>query len=176
MLFIIEGPDGSGKSTLIKKLRESLPQYAAFISTTSRPSDLGDILGYMDWTTYPRRDLIIFCDRYPLISEMIYGPILRGTSLIKGTVKDFEKYLRFQSAYIINCRPPSKQIKKNIKKNDQRGGVVECIDGIIKRYDDLMADISDETGIPILHHDYTSEKYCLTPQQIDSFIRTGELK
>ena len=95
MNIIIEGPDGAGKSTLIKDLVEHFPNSTVSPSTAKIPETIKTFrsrvkefnrscfaqdLAFMD---DPSR--IRFIDRSPYISEFIYGSILRNEVRISSS-------------------------------------------------------------------------------------------
>lgn len=80
-MIIVEGPDGAGKTTLINRLSTDLqlPVASKFVKSSGEGSGTNDLFGeaYKDVVTMLDRPTMIY-DRHPLISEYIYGPIVRG--------------------------------------------------------------------------------------------------
>lgn len=146
--LIIEGPDGAGKSTLIKQLRK----YRPFITVA-----LGGPVPTLETMvkvlqTYARltqhAEVPIVFDRNPLISEPIYSHLLDRPSMLPDLFETTAPVLAFPYP-IVYCRPPRSVICDNIMKNEQLPGVVERIGTLIRSYDDLMATISHR------RYDYT---------------------
>lgn len=52
-VFVITGPSGVGKGTLIKRLREQLPQLRLSVSATTRPPRRGEVHGEDYWFLDP---------------------------------------------------------------------------------------------------------------------------
>jgi len=79
MLIVIDGPDGSGKTTLARHLQE---KHGATYHHDKGPPEAEDLVAY--FLSLLARGGII--DRFAL-SEMVYGPLLRGRSRID--INDF---------------------------------------------------------------------------------------
>lgn len=154
MLVIIEGTDGSGKTTLIENLRNSTKRYFAIIRASTYPPD-GRGRPYMKAANefhnlYPG-DVIL--DRYHAISENIYGPLLRGT--IPQTIETIMFDL-LEVDLIVYCRPPAHIIRKTVLQNTQMEGVIEKTNTLIERYDDFMDKLRVK-GKNVLHYDWTDQ-------------------
>lgn len=101
MIIIIEGPDGSGKTTLAKQLSR---QTGYKVIHRTRPKSEEEKAVMMD--EYLRvirsRDNMIF-DR-SWYSEMVYGPVMRDASVISyQQMYDLERQLAEVGALIIYC-------------------------------------------------------------------------
>jgi broad-specificity NMP kinase len=79
-LIVIEGPDGSGKSTLAQRLRDECDRYMWFLRASTYPRDLLELQGAVDLLHYAKMMRFpTVTDRHPIISEMIYGHVRRGS-------------------------------------------------------------------------------------------------
>jgi hypothetical protein len=118
-MIIVEGPDGSGKTSLITMLAEKLDFEVMPRACTS---DNGvDPATLKEWVN---RDLSLpihqpkFYDRHPLISEPIYGPLIRGhmadgwTDV--GWLASRLNILRIKEPFFIFCLPPMGAVLYNI--------------------------------------------------------------
>lgn len=119
-MIIVEGPDNSGKSTLIKQLREDLGvRLITPIAQgpTRSMKDLYDRTYYIiDQAIRNKSDKIIV-DRINLISEDIYGPICRQRNLWDSMAKEKQKLwssLNLLNPFIIYCRP-SNEVLENME-------------------------------------------------------------
>jgi hypothetical protein len=153
MLIIVEGPDGSGKSTLIKRIKSlpGLPQLWC-LSSASRYRDqflLGDFLG---WLRQRPSDVRLLFDRFPLISECVYGPILRGSlwgrpltdSAMSGRDMMIENHLKEldPEPLIIYTRVPIENLRESIQQEPQLDGVISQLDLIYAEYERMMTRLS----------------------------------
>lgn len=139
--IIVEGPDGSGKSTLIKHLMNGLPgkwELAPRASTSIG----GPVKDLTDWTIADLRNMPTYepriYDRHPVISEPIYGRICRGKPIgpfldDEFWVKMFREYLA-QRALVIWCLPPLELVREQLNMADQMPGVVDNIAHIYGEY------------------------------------------
>lgn len=157
MLVIIEGPDGSGKTTLANYLRKNVEAYAWLLRSNGPPTNVIDMLRTVRWIT---RDapphLNVICDRFPIISEIVYGPILRDRCLHDYTPKLIAQYF-LTAPYptiIIHCRPPLQELELSVHSQVQMTGVKNNLSRIAETYDVLMQDLHRE-GVQIYRYDYT---------------------
>lgn len=118
-MVIVEGCDGSGKTTLIRRLCKELE---VDIMPRACTSDKGPIDNLRAWV---ERDLQSgmqpgsgLYDRHPLISELIYGPLVRGQ-----LPDDFDQWwltamlakLDRLEPLIIFCIPPWPAVESNVE-------------------------------------------------------------
>jgi thymidylate kinase len=153
MFVVIEGPDGSGKSTLIENLRgDQTKAYFVILRASRYPPD-GRGYPYVYAARELARDFIypVICDRFHPISESVYAPVLRGGDEwnLRTILFDLETV-----DLIVYCRPPAKTIHEGVKQNKQLAGVVEKTDDLIDRYDRLMDHLMRE-GHKVLTYDWT---------------------
>jgi hypothetical protein len=129
-MIVVEGPDGAGKTTLVNRLHNDLdlPVNPKVVDSSMKAQ-----VDLRDWIN---QDLskgfrpLIF-DRYPLISEAIYGPMTRHES--RPGFDDFEwlrdkqTHLRIVHPIIIWCLPPIETVVSNVEFGDQPSKVVRNI-------------------------------------------------
>lgn len=141
VVIILEGCDGTGKTNLLGELSRDLmiPVHAKASTSTGGP-----VKNIWEWAetdvkTMHRMTFSIY-DRHPLVSELIYGPIIRksvderfrsdeGTELCK---------LFAESVLIVFCDPGYLEVKKNIEANPHMPGVTEHWEQIYEMYQTLM--------------------------------------
>ncbi len=75
-MIIIEGMDNTGKTTLIHQLSQQFKLPSA--RTGTYPRKVSDILNWHNRASAAPRTLIL--DRHPAISDLVYGPIIRGST------------------------------------------------------------------------------------------------
>lgn len=120
-MVIVEGPDGSGKSTLVAQLAHDL---SLEVQPRACSSEDGiDMATLRDWVDYDMSRPIhtsMLYDRHPLISEPIYGPILRGR-MADGFNDPFWLMRRLieldgKEPRIIYCLPPWEEVGENVER------------------------------------------------------------
>lgn len=137
MKVIVEGPDGSGKTTLIQLLLAQ-PDLELELMPRSSSSTGGPVKDLAKWVEH---DLGRFgpsyralYDRYPLISELIYGPLLRGYLPDKFTnphwMQQQWRKLCSNPVLIIYCLPPLARVREAILSDpaNQLEGVAQRIE------------------------------------------------
>lgn len=116
---VVEGCDGSGKTNLINELlyRLAIPQHPRFVQSTGGPPGDLDVRMMQDFNSPLYRNRPHLYDRHPIISEPIYGPIVRGEAigLFKhaGWVQQYQKRLA-DVAVVVFCLPPFNVVAKNV--------------------------------------------------------------
>lgn len=146
----VEGTDGSGKSTLISQLSE----LTGFPSTKcyNPPKSWEECLDRISKITAPG----LLCDRSSgLISELVYGPVLRGRTLMDEDVMwRITRSLSHAVVYVY-CRPPRTLLMpsfRNEEDPDHVAGVLDRQDDLVDRYDEVMARLSRE-GARVIWYD-----------------------
>lgn len=133
-MFIVEGPDGAGKTTLIRRLQQEIKFEVRPRACTS---DNGiDVATLKDWVmqdlSRPIHDKG-FYDRHPLISEPIYGPIIRGR--MADGFNDWEwmsktlNIFNHREPIIVFCLPPKQLVLDNVK--DTHEATTEHLEGVL---------------------------------------------
>lgn len=167
MLIVIEGADGSGKTTLANRIRKDLQDYCLFWRSSGPPKNmkqLTDVVGMLN--DIPKRQPVV-TDRNPLLSEYIYGPILRGTCMHALSIEKMAHWLKH--ALIIHCRPNYSALAAGVRREDQLEGVRENHRLIVQAYDSLMMGLA-EYGATVKPYDYTGPPQ-LIMEAVTDFIR-----
>lgn len=138
-MIILEGPDGGGKTSLAERISKRFGIPLAPRASSSIDGPVSDLCAWVDndlmkWGT---TSLQIY-DRYPLISEPIYGPICRGsipdrmsTSWMRRRTNTFRNL-----SLVIWCIPPAEVVYRNIDDTheEQMDGVVSYAPAIWSAY------------------------------------------
>lgn len=132
-MLIVEGPDGAGKTTLVNRLSKELDMYVMPRVVSKDAEAMVDLVNWVheDVTSGIKRALY---DRHRLISEPIYGPVLRGR-MEPGFdnirwLKDYQRKFRELQPFVIFCLPPLEQVLKNVDGDTDNavvGGQIELI-------------------------------------------------
>ncbi len=133
--IIVEGVDGSGKTTLIGYLRDQ------FHNLELIRNDLGPKQDFIVWwpeqLEREKSAVVPIHDRF-FYSELVYGPVLRGKLAVPWEmVTNISWFLR-ASAFLIYARPPIDSIRKASKVNEQMEGVHDNLLKLLELYDQLM--------------------------------------
>ena len=152
-MIIIEGPDGAGKSTLIKSLRLTNPD----LKLAPRPcTSLGGPLVGEDLLQWLRDYSLMYgyvYDRHPCISGAVYDSVYSRPVERRLQQRLHEAFLEaLESARVIYCRPPRREIIRAVNESAQMDSVDRKIHRIIDTYDAIMANI-----IPHERYDWTRD-------------------
>lgn len=155
-MIIVEGMDNTGKTTLIETLAKhfNLPTVKSY-----RPFTREDIYALHSWISAAPQTVIT--DRHPSISDLVYGPTIRGSTPSSLKVA---KSCRMNN-YLIFCRPSTGNVFGTLGDRDQMGGVRENQEHLLEAYDQLMKNLepnflfnyTDPSHLPKLIKDLTHE-------------------
>jgi len=152
-MIIVEGMDNTGKTTLVRKLTSMLP----LKKYKSPGPDIGEA-EQIEWVRDRLEDpdeWVIF-DRFPLISEPIYGGHIRGYHNFEDPSKQYlYDMFKDKNPLIIYCRPPRDKILSFEDGRIQMDGVKAKGSILLNEYDRMMTDFEGETGIRV--YDYTGD-------------------
>lgn len=78
-MIVVEGPDGAGKTTLVKEIQSHFPVTLAPRVVNTEAQAMVDLKQWVEDNVRQLNQGVLF-DRHRLISEPIYGPILRDAT------------------------------------------------------------------------------------------------
>lgn len=148
MIYIIEGLDSSGKTTLAHRLAYDLQ--GCVISNKRKPKLLEHIHQQVAIANNVADCMPVVLDRVSLISELVYGQLrteLFTPSCMELIWPDIE-------ATVIYCRLPFESIKF---EGYQMPGVVENSKKLYDTYDLVMENVAKHHRVVV--YDYTTQTY-----------------
>lgn len=141
MIVIVEGPDGSGKSTAAENLE-------GFETVHFGPVD-DPFREYMDALKAARGRDVVFDRIWP--SEVVYGDVLRdGSRLDEGHLRILRREALSQGVVMVKCLPPEGAVIQNVEGSEQMDGVDWNVSDIYDAY------VEYQTPFPTITYDYTS--------------------
>lgn len=160
-MLVIEGPDGSGKSTLVKALAEALEWPINERVVAQDTTIAGGRTQLRTWVEdnvnrgFQRR---VF-DRHRLISEPIYGPLCRnelqdGFDDMEWFAEAWTQFLHCRP-FVIYCLPHLEVVTHNVINDPANKEVSPLIAQVYWQYWALAA----RSGHPSYLHDYTNPQY-----------------
>lgn len=163
-MIIVEGFDNTGKSRLAQHLSKmfDLPVVKRIRPPVSKQNFIMETLAFLCLNPSA-----IF-DRFPVISEAVYGPILRDENALDDESISWKFYLDKLvqcKPLIIYCRPDQSKIF-SFESRDQMEGVIEKKTYLLKDYDSLMEMYKNR--LSIVKYDYTS---LIEPTQIELVVK-----
>lgn len=148
-MIVIEGMDNSGKTTLAKQLAKNRDY--PYVHSPGKSFT-------WDWIEKAlNKEEIVVYDRFPVISEQVYGSVLRNWNRFgsyKGQVIQ-RKFIN-KEPLIIYCRPPEEVIF-DFGKRKQMEGVIEEKRRILKAYDRVIYHFWGNLDMEVYFYNYRSE-------------------
>jgi thymidylate kinase len=141
--IIVEGMDGSGKTTLIQALIDRIPGLEVVRNEKGPEQNFNNWWYYQLARRTPWRTPIH--DRF-FYSELVYGPVLRGSVSARGDVIQQVQSILRTSALLIYARPDENQLRQGLSTNPQMEGVSDRFTQLLKLYDLTMDEEADWFG------------------------------
>lgn len=139
-MIVVEGPDGAGKSTMCWRLCEAfnLPLHERASHGRAGPVDNLFDWAYADVTTMADQPIAVY-DRHPLLSEYVYGPIVKSRlsdGFCSTTAHNLIRMMA-RSVIVVLCRPPNERLAASVSDDRDMPGVSTNIERIGAAYDAL---------------------------------------
>lgn len=165
-MIIVEGVDNTGKTTLIDMLKTIFPMLQIAKMDNAPHATEEEYREYL-WDQLaktPRQSFMKLYDRL-LFSEIVYGPILRGKSRIKGNELRAAMHLLlyYHEPLIIYCDRTEEQIKATFGEREQLEGVYQHIPALLQQYSMWLNPFLDKrrTRAMVVRYDYENSKSSL---------------
>lgn len=162
-MIVVEGPDGSGKTTLIQQLQAKRPQLSVAPRVLSK--DTQALVNLRDWVDHNLEkgfQPTTIYDRHRLISDPIYRFKIPGKSMDEDFYEPkwlatAHLKLRSISPIIIFCLPPLQTVLANLADDEDNASVVEHIVPIYFDYVASMARYMADPKFTTFVYDYTKQ-------------------
>lgn len=133
--IIVEGMDGSGKSTLVEALTYEFPNLEVIVNRKTHEQDFDnwwpEILEREQIGSIPIHDRFFY-------SELIYGPIIRGHITANPNVVSNVLWFLRAGSLLIYARPHTEYLQVGIQTHEQMEGVHDKFNELLELYDQLM--------------------------------------
>lgn len=152
---IFEGPDGAGKTTLIKTFEAVDPGGTVVEHLGPHEGDpLEELVRRLAWwPTHPHVRHVLF-DRFHL-GEQVYGPIYRGVDRLgENGRREIESLLRAYKAIVVVALPPYAVCQDNWAERKAAGGEMFPDPTKHRKVWDAY-ESALKTDLPTLTYDYT---------------------
>lgn len=172
-MIVVEGPDGAGKTRLVKSLAQEFELQVASPGNRDQLWE-NDVRGRV----YSALGASVNATAPPLIhdrlffSELVYGPVLRKHLQFSVIERRFIwKLFRVIQPPIIMCLPPLEVIEENLQGEHHIPGVVENIEALYEGYSRISGSLSTDK----MRWDYTgtvvSTKRDKISRVVEAYIR-----
>ena len=153
MIIIVEGMDNTGKTTLIEKLHKNLG--FPIIKSLGNATQEAHVGWLIDLLHKHEENDHVLVDRCPLISEFVYGPLIRHRNVMWSIAQDWWDELLKIGVIVIYCRPSRDTILGTLTEREQMEGVVSQGTKLLDTYDELM--ISIRNRLPLIVYNYVDD-------------------
>ena len=153
-MLVIEGVDGSGKTTLARRLASDLN--LIYINSRIKPKSFQDLDKIVYNCVGLSLSLPTIFDRWSPISEAVYGKVLRQANW--HMPEEFIQLYQFTAKanpMVIYCKPPLKVITD--WKEEQMDGVKENVKALYKAYDKEMKRVGE--FLTVCEYDFKKHDY-----------------
>jgi hypothetical protein len=117
-VIIVEGPDASGKSTLVEKLQKKLEINVRNRHVDGEGGFTGDPIRWVNEEMRAWPAVTGLYDRFPLLGEPIYGPIIRGRiyeEFADSAYMALLDHFFHLKPLVIYCLPPQGAVRKQFE-------------------------------------------------------------
>lgn len=154
-LVILEGPDGSGKTTLATRLLKGTGHPLILVKRSGRPANHETLRHQSAWIHSQSEtwNLNVICDRHPLISDGIYAKAVRHEESPWTAEQVADVLLDYRDdILVIFCRTIEQRMAKAAHVEQQMEGVHNYYHALVNEYDSWMAFFRG-AGLRIVNYD-----------------------
>jgi hypothetical protein len=165
-VIIVEGPDGGGKTTLIRQMQDRYGLEVAPRVVSKETTAMVDLKQWVEDNLSEGPQWKLF-DRHRLISEPVYGPILRqyiedGFDSMVWMMLQMRRFYEIEPL-VVYCMPPLNVVRGNVQNDPDNKAVAWKIEAVYQAYAARAAiDYSLSPGSTIIW-DYTADGRELDP-------------
>lgn len=161
-MIVGEGPDGGGKTSLIRRLNQDLGLPIAPKVVSSQMTPLTDLRQWTEDNVSRGFQKTLF-DRHRIISEPIYGPATRAKQdlafLDMGWMMEMTARFYGADPILIYCLPPLHVVRDNVNREDTDNGAVK------NRIGAIYAGYVSRATLDIVHGKARLYNYQTTPYE-----------
>lgn len=160
-MLIVEGPDGAGKSTLVKLLAAVTDFPVAPRVVSAETKAMTDLMVWTERNVSQGFQRVIF-DRHRLISDPIYRFAIMSKQM-DANLYSLPWLTRMFAAFhqcmpiVIYCMPPLGTIYRNLENDEDNRAVFQDIDRVYYMYAAKVAHDTSLSRIDMFHYDYTND-------------------
>lgn len=153
-LVILEGPDGSGKTSLASRLLKGTGHSTLLIRRSGPPTPIETLEFQAQWIAKQSMSgLNIIADRHPIISEAIYRPVVRQEGNAPWSLDEVVREIDGADLLLIYCRPSFARMNEARKVEEQMAGVADHFVKLVQMYDRWI-DAFRANSVDIYIHDF----------------------
>ena len=158
--IVIEGPDGCGKSFLVRRLVEFYPGLRPYHSGGPPDSQMGLMLRMLRiQRVIDETPSAIVLDRVPMISELVYGPVMRDE--LRMPRKESLLYLAALHPVVVYCKIPPQDATHYMVKEAKEHKTQAYTEAVGRRasrihqaYHEIMLELAGDYGVSVFHYDW----------------------
>lgn len=157
--IIVEGMDGSGKTTLVNQLVEYLGDRGELVPGYNRTPDPKSPMPqwWMEQLARNPVDKVVVHDRF-FYPELVYGPLLRGRVNMDGPTRAYVQEFLRKYAFLIYCRPNIETLVQGFTVEPQMDGLQEAFHELLLSYDELMISEAPHYNGRFMRYDWKDDR------------------
>jgi thymidylate kinase len=167
--IVVEGMDSTGKSTLIRTLKDQFHFLEIVVNEKGPEQDFNFWWPSMLFDSMTEPPYVPIHDRF-FYSELVYGEVLRGyVNADADVAKRTRDHLRRESM-LIYCRPDVQSIEETLANKEQMSGVASNFHKLLRKYDELIHEESMWYGLRYASYNWTGEDPRLVIARVERYL------